>query len=177
MSRFAAKLPLYAWVGLCLAMTVLVLVIDDWSAEQAAWVTLDAAGFPVWAIISGIAIGWLRNPTFWSWLVIVGFGSGWFWYQAKGKRQSPKPMEQSKKFKGKQIWYSLLSILPVASASDIGNSQYRIVDGVYQELPFSFEGALIGFFTGLVLSGLLYVIGVGVSRLFKAMRSRPVEGL
>ncbi len=77
------KSPLYAWVGLCLAVTILALVIYDWAAEQAAWVALNAAGFPVWAIMLGFVIGWIRNSVFWAWMILVGFGSGLLWYVVK----------------------------------------------------------------------------------------------
>jgi hypothetical protein len=83
MIRFIARTPMYLWVSLCLAMTILVLVLYDWSAERAAWLYMDARGFPTWAILSGFVIAWLRNSIFWTWLILVGLGSGWFSYQVK----------------------------------------------------------------------------------------------
>ena len=64
MNRFIAKFTLPAWVGLCLAATIIALVLADLSTEQAAWATLASADVPVWAILSGIAIAWVRNTTF-----------------------------------------------------------------------------------------------------------------
>jgi hypothetical protein len=96
MSRLATKLPLYAWVGLCLCATVLVLVISDLPAEQSAWVTLDAAGFRAWAIILVIAITWLGNSTFWCWLIVVAFGSGWFWFHVKSQQRKNAELTSTK---------------------------------------------------------------------------------
>ena len=88
MIHFVTRLPLFAWVGCCLAITVLGLVAYDWSVEEAAWAALDSAGLPAWLIISSIALAWVRNSTFWTWMVLVGFGSGWLWFQVRIKPES-----------------------------------------------------------------------------------------
>ena len=70
--RYIARHPVQ-WVAFALIATVVALVLFDWQAELAAWTTERASGFPLWAIIGGFALGWLRIGLFWFWLFVVGF--------------------------------------------------------------------------------------------------------
>ncbi len=67
----------------------------------------------------------------------------------------------------KNIWYGVLIATPAYCFYSATN-QYGYVNGVYQRLPFSFSDGMIGFFTGVVLSGILY----GLTRLFVMIRAR-----
>jgi hypothetical protein len=74
--KVAARLPLIKWITLCIGVTMLLLVVYDWRAEADAWVQLSSAGVPIWAIVVGIAVGWLQNGTFWAWIFLASM-AGW----------------------------------------------------------------------------------------------------
>ena len=165
MTRFVARFPLFAWVACCLAMTVFVFVVYDLSAERAAWVTFDAAGYPVWAIISGIAIAWLRNSTFWAWLVIVGVGSGWLWFHARKACVRPKPPKGGKIMnRPKMFWYSFLGILPAYGAYNGSQSPGD-----------PWEGGLAGLIAGLILAAILFAITWGIRFVVQKIKARNLS--
>jgi hypothetical protein len=70
---FIAGRSLFTWLALCLGATICALVLYDLPAESYAWDRLSAIDVPVWAILGGFALAWVRNLAFWSWLLIVGF--------------------------------------------------------------------------------------------------------
>lgn len=64
----------------------------------------------------------------------------------------------------------LLAFLPFWSAFNLGNSDYAIVLGSYEKLPFSLERAAIGFFIGLVFAGIIYGVAALVGLLVRWLR-------
>ncbi|MGC2519591.1 MAG: hypothetical protein WA373_10875 [Burkholderiales bacterium] len=171
--RFIADRSLFTWLVLCLGATICALIILDLPAELQAWDYLSARGVPAWAFFGGLAIGWARNSTFWSWLLIVGVAAVWLHRTVLRSRrlQTQPEVTMTTRLKAKRLWYVILGMLPIYSSYN-GANPYGFVDGVYQKLPFSLEGALIGFFAGIVLSGILYAIGLGLTRLLKIIRFR-----
>jgi len=70
------------------------------------------------------------------------------------------------------LWKLALAVLPLAAAYNAGAGRFGNINGVYQKLPFSAMDALTGFFIGLICSGILYGIGVGVLCVIKKMKTK-----
>lgn len=182
--HLVARAPWYIFVGFCVTATVLILVLLDWSVEQYAWFKFSAAGMSTLDIVLSIALAWLLNVTFWTWVLIAGVGSTVLWHLERKKQKDYSNTEphidgklestKATNLKGKQLWHWLLTMIPLWSAYNASN-QYSYVDGMYQKLPFSLENGLIGFFSGIVLSGVLYAIGFGITHLIKIIRSRTSD--
>ena len=84
---FATRRSLISWLALCVTAPMLILVIYDWRAEAQAWIALRVAGFPIWGIIGGIAVGWLMNSVFWAWIVLAA-GAGWMFRRSAQLKKS-----------------------------------------------------------------------------------------
>jgi hypothetical protein len=85
--RLIARSPLWAWIGLSLAITMLALVLVDLPAELVVWNGMRAANVPFWVIIGGYCIAWVRRSMFWSCMILAGFGSAVIWFQAKKEEE------------------------------------------------------------------------------------------
>lgn len=66
-------------------------------------------------------------------------------------------------------WRYFLIVLPFAEAYQ-GAARYDYVNGTFQKLPFSTEGAVIGFFIGLVFSAILYWVGIGIRAVVRKLQ-------
>lgn len=75
--RFVACRSLASWLAICVSAMILVLVLDDLPAERQGWNYLSARGLPAGTILAAMALAWVRNSTFWAWVLIAGFGGAW----------------------------------------------------------------------------------------------------